>query len=231
MCDFNLLDPCISSVIFDGVEINTKYSDDHSDILKSENPDKHIEYFWVTFKDSILSHIGEDNSHRIKSFSKKLNDLQKKKEYNTIISEISDYMKKNINIICKCIINSNNMDTICHLHTNINRWKRIDPSFEEIINKDDIVKSVILLSKIIKKKNNHFIKVNKMIIDSFLISGTNKQKIKELFDFGIEHNICLIIEFLLNHVDLHVYLGEETDKYKMMRSSKLMKKLREQLDM
>lgn len=224
MCEFNLLDPSISSVPFNGDEIDTK----HSTILKSENPDKHMEYFWVTFKDSIINYVGANDVRHIKNFSDRLNVLQKNKEYSIIFAEISKFMKTSINTICEHIIKSKDSSAICHLHTNITRWKNIDPEFSEVLEKNDIIKMLLLLSKLIKKKNDHYVVLNRMIIDSYLTSGTKEKGIKELFDFGVEHNICSLVEILLPSIDLRIYLGETAEKYKNMKSTKLIKEIKKQ---
>ncbi len=62
--------------------------------MNKNNEDYMIEEFWISFKKSMLNFYNEINilSRPIISWSNKLNELQKNKEYMLIESNIRDYM-------------------------------------------------------------------------------------------------------------------------------------------
>lgn len=219
MCEINLLDPSISSI-----EFNTEKT--HNHILESNNPDKQMEYFWLTFKDSIISHIGEANRLKITNFSDKLNVLKENKKYEAIKEEISNYMKNNIGVICEFIIKSKKFVAIMHLHTNITRWKNIDESFQHYIENSVLVNFVFVLSKMYKKQHTSCDKVLNYVIENY-VDGNDAMKKKEFFEYSVKNNLCLVTELLLPDIDLRLYFKDEVSKYKNLGAKKLIKKLAE----
>ena len=222
MCEFNLLDPTISSFEF-GEKVCTGRT--HDEVLNSSKPDKQIEYFWLTFKDSIIQYIGKQNAKNISTFSETLNTLQREKQYDMIVTEISKYMKFNINTICKFIIRSKQSTPILHLHTNITRWKNIDPSFQKVIDDSILIQFLFVLSRMIKKESDKYKHVLSFVIDVYMCEQLNIIKRKELFEYSVKNNICSVAELLLPDINLIEYFGEDIDKYKNMSTKKLIKKI------
>jgi hypothetical protein len=222
MCEFNLLDPTISSFEF-GEKVRSSAT--HDEVLNSNKPDKQIEYFWLTFKDSIVQYIGKQNAQNISTFSEALNILQKENQYDTIMLEISKYMKSNINTICKFIIRSKQPAPILHLHTNITRWKNIDPSFQKVIDDSILIQFLFVLSRIIKKGSDKHVNVLDFVIDTYTCGQLNVIKRKELFEYAVKNNICSIVELLLPNIDLTEYFGEDIYKYKNISTKKLIREL------
>ena len=77
----------------------------HSQVLLNNEPDCGYEYFWLNFKDSVINaslcvlpkEISEslkDLSTQIPVLTDKLNDLQKKREYNEIFNHINRFLKR-----------------------------------------------------------------------------------------------------------------------------------------
>lgn len=97
-------------------------------ILESNNPDKHIEYFWYGFKMSIQNLLKKYNltgQLPVEAWSKKLNDLQKKKQYLEIEEEIRYYMERYgwYVIMYGCSYSAQ------IFATNIKRWNKISDHY------------------------------------------------------------------------------------------------------
>lgn len=117
-------------------------------ILKTEKPDKEIEYFWLTFKKSIHPYVDKHEQNNIKKISDTLNKLQKEEQYNQIEYFISKYLHD----ICFSILMTKDFTEIDHLKTNIKRWERI--SKYKIFNKNDLVGIMLGIASSIKTRNN-----------------------------------------------------------------------------
>ena len=63
-------------------------------ILETNNPDKHLEYFWLNFKDAIFNVLDDDEKRDITMLSNKLNILQKDKKYDDIKDFIEEHFQK-----------------------------------------------------------------------------------------------------------------------------------------
>lgn len=222
MCEFNLLDPAISSFEFGE---STPTISTHNDILESDKPDKHMEYFWMTFKDSIIYFIGKKNAKNISTFSDMLNVLQKERQYETITLEISKFMKSNIDMLCKCVINSRQTTPMLHLHTNITRWKNIDPTFQKVINESILIQILLALSRMIKKGSDKFAQVLEFVVIIYTFSEINVIERIKLFEYAVKNNICSIAELLLPTIDLKTYFKEDIKKYKNINIKKLIKEI------
>jgi len=98
--------------------------------LNENNPDVHIEQFWIDFKKSIFNFYNFINGkcfpRNIDILSEKLNKLQKNKKYNIIEREIRDY------IICYGIdiMRSGNGYHLNILKTNIKRWNALSDKYK-----------------------------------------------------------------------------------------------------
>lgn len=214
---FDLLD----SEIY-GTEYCITY--DHSDILNTKQPDKELEYFWLTFKNSIIKCIDVKLVEYIKKISDELNELQKIEKYDDIKNKISEFMNKYIESICKEVIAKGEYYTISHLETNINRWTKYDNQFSEYIEKLFFVKASIIISKIHKKNKSAILYVIKNIVK------LQKEQIytiyTDLFEYAVKNNMSLLAELVAPYINFNKYVNE-TDKnihnYKYMKGLKLIK--------
>ena len=60
--------------------------------MNPDNPDYHIENFWLFFKKSMYNYYGEDNLRPIDLWCEQLNNLQKEENYNEIENKIRNYI-------------------------------------------------------------------------------------------------------------------------------------------
>jgi hypothetical protein len=102
----------------------------YADILTSGEPDAVYEFFWLMFKDSVKNFSSSvygctqltEISGEVPVISGRLNNLQKDKKYNDIISEIDEFLTKFawtslLTVDDPCFSYHINI-----LNTNINRW-------------------------------------------------------------------------------------------------------------
>jgi len=156
----------------------TKQDDDepYEHVLDSSKPDKEIEYFWLTFKVSIRNHVDKYEQKKISYISSKLNELQKKEQYDQIEIFISKYLHD----ICFSVLITKNYTEISHLKTNIKRWENI--SKHQIFDKSDIVGIMLNIASSIKTRKNK--NKNKILdlIASWCKLNQNKIKKEEELD-------------------------------------------------
>jgi hypothetical protein len=215
---FNLFDPIISSI-----DISNKHkTQNHSLILDSKKPDNELEFFWLTFKDSIINLVGNKNAIIMSKLSAELNELQNQEKYDIIKTKISLFMNTYIDIISKYLLLSEDKHVIMRSHTNINRWTRQDSEFKKNINNFFSVKAIIAISKMTKKKSPHVNYIIKCIVD-FEFKKEAKTRI-ELFEYAIDNNISSIVELLTPYIDFSIYNdNEKYGQFKQMKGAKLVK--------
>lgn len=210
-------------------------NNDFSDIILSNKPDKDFEIFWLTFKNSIKDIIPKNILLILKIYSDELNVLQQEKQYDKIIIKITDFMEKYLILITKIIILKGNGLIILHLTCNINRWKHYDEKFK--IDCMLEVQMAILLASYYKKKNIYYNKVLNLIkiyvnitndTNNTILISTNTEKydkLKIIFEFGIEKKLSSIINILRNFINITIFMkeGYEYKNYMNARSHKLLK--------
>jgi len=123
-------------------------------ILKSDNPDKNIEYFWLNFKGTISSFLDVEQKKEIEILSKNLNKLQLEKKY----IEIEEFIMHHLEKIGYEIMRQDNYYKANLLETNIKRWKKIS-------------------SKDITSNNNKFYNIFKLYMTFRNRDNENKQEI------------------------------------------------------
>ncbi len=100
---------------------------DNKEIIYIQNPDKHIELFWLTMKNNMINFYKCYKSHyqneieKINDLSKTLNILQKNKQYSIIETSINDFLL----FFTFEVIESREKYTLDILESNIKRWKTI----------------------------------------------------------------------------------------------------------
>jgi hypothetical protein len=90
-------------------------------ILQTNNPDKHIEYFWITFKEQLKLILTDDERIEIDQISLTLNNLQKEQKY----KEIENYIYNHIEQYGWHVIKNQNLKLIRYLSISLKRWKKI----------------------------------------------------------------------------------------------------------
>jgi hypothetical protein len=213
---FNLLDSVIS-----GTEYCIK--SDHSDILNSKKPDKEIEYFWLTFKDSIIKYVHVKFAEYIKVLSNELNELQKLEKYDDIKNKISEFMHKYIELICKQIILKNDHYMITHLETNINRWIKYDSEFAKYIEKIFFVRATLVISKISKKKKDNISYIVSKVIELF--NNDTYDIYLDIFKYAVKNNMSLVAELVAPYINFSTYFNDAQmiDSCSNMKGHKLVK--------
>ena len=235
---FNLLDS------FSLSSIDTKKCDE---IMKSENPDKHYEYFWLTFKDTILkmsyirtnsnielikklyiSKLVEEFALLIKDvniLSKELNVLQEEKKYTDIKIKINEFIFKNIETLAEIVLHTTDYGDYSYLNTNIMRWDKNFPGFAKYAKENKWVYIVTQLGKFGSKSKHlkHTEYIANLLINIYCTEIISDRLIKYeiLFNYGIKHNLSTIVEICISHIDLKKYFPINTNKYTSIRGRKL----------
>lgn len=215
----------------------------YDNILKTNNPDKKIEHFWLTFKDSIKNSIDEKDKEELDSISSILNKLQLEKKYDMIEQYIRDHI---IKIGFKMIANDNYYK-LGHLIKNLSRW---DSIIDEFLNVEYAIKMYpqklcnynILFYCLLRIYYSHRLKIldsksdNKnnfrfQLIDNIKLFAKENNIIylDNIFNIAIENNIFGIIDKLKKFVDVKKFIKPNiklTDKFiEMSKGNKLHKKL------
>jgi hypothetical protein len=222
---FNLLDPYVCSVDFSQQDKDNDRK--CANVLSSSNPDKDYEFFWLTFKNSVIPYLGS-NSINIKKFSNMLNDLQKEKKYDDIRENISDFMYINIDIIAKHILRSSCFVLFMRCNVNIARWGKIDNEFACDIS-DPIefewVNNIRVLGKMGIKKHHH----KEYVLNELKVICTTKDYTK-LFEYGVKNNLSSVVKMCSSHIDLQKYLPESyVKKYGQSKGSKLIRLIKNKI--
>src|SRR5665647_869110 len=93
-------------------------------VLNSDKPDNKLEFFWLTFKDSIKNYLTESELIDLSEVSNNLNALQQQERYN----EIEEFIKSHIERIGYGMMSKNDNYRISHLETNLRRWNKLTES-------------------------------------------------------------------------------------------------------
>jgi len=102
-------------------KMSDEHEKTHENVLNSDKPDNKLEFFWLTFKDSIRNYINPTEVMELEEVSKKLNDLQNEERYD----EIEEYIKSHIEKIGYSMILNEDVYRLGHLETNLKRWNRL----------------------------------------------------------------------------------------------------------
>ena len=222
---FNLLDPCMYAVDFSHQDKNNDKK--CAEILSSSNPDKDYEFFWLTFKNSIIPYVGKDVD-MIKKFSKSLDVLQKEKKYDEIKDEITIFLYKHAESIAAHLIFSSCYVTCMHFTVNMKRWKKIDDEFDiSDPNEFPWVNNVKVIGKIGTKRSPH----RGYVINELKKIYTTKDYCP-LFEYGIENGLALVVDMCAYHVDFNKYFTNKSDakKFKNSKGCKLVRLLKGKID-
>lgn len=184
--------------------------DNYETILNSDKPDNKLEFFWLTFKDSIKNYLNVDEYNEMVKLSDKLNLLQKEEKY----VEIEEYIKSHIERIGYSMMALRNTYKLSHLETNIKRWCNL--SGKDIYSKSNTFYCLLLiylnLHKANKNKQEDVEKMFKCISD-FSVNRNNDLLLTELMNLSIKNKMYGNIDKLRNIIDIELFIDKDkTDK-------------------
>lgn len=204
-------------------------------IKESQNPDKHYEHFWISFKNSVRDVLPNELKTKIDTTSAYLNDLQKVKKYDDIIKEINSFLMLHANeIIVYTFLNG---DRLHLMRTNIRRWEKIDPKFK--LNSIEFHIAISVINYNSRSQNNE--KIYKVINEYFSAClKTNKYKsdlctpdehynlgasLCNLVNAAIKEKAISLLENLQKHVDLKMYIKADKNmqNYNKISATKMIK--------
>ncbi|MBA43166.1 MAG: hypothetical protein CMF62_04045 [Magnetococcales bacterium] len=193
--------------------------DQHKNILKSKNPDKYIEYFWLTFKCSIEPMLTKEELKEIDLLSIKLNELQSLEKYD----EIEKYIQNHIEDLGWRIMEQNMDQRARYLETNMKRWSKLSI----VSSWDDKSEFYTLFTIFTSIHEKHIIEGHyKDIIDLIVSYKSSNNKKKNLIDIAvicIEHNIYGTIDKLRNIYDFYDFFLVIPHNLTKINSRKLVK--------
>lgn len=194
-----------------------------------ENPDREIEEFWLTFKDSSSEFLTQEQKYEMDELSDKLNNFKRLKQY----YQIESYIKNHLEIVGFRILEQNNYYRANHLITNIKRWIKItdkltwdNKSCNKISDLNNVFYCLLSIYIGIHKKKIPAEGYRKEILDLIIqYSRTKDDKIiNELVNISIKNNIDGYIEKLRHIVDIEMYLKQGYDeKILNMKGRKLLR--------
>lgn len=201
---------------------NPDLSNKYKYLLETNNPDKHIEYFWYGLKISVNNffiqyHLPLDMLP-IEAWSKHLNNLQKDKKYLEIEEGIRYYLERFgwYVIMYSCNYNAQ------IFATNIKRWNKISNHYNWNIENEPTVFNIYfnIFYSLIKrekqfKKRPHLYQmlsiVRKYIYYNDDEDNSNIENLYKLLDQALEYNEEYIIDKIGKLCDIWSYINEIYD--------------------
>ena len=174
-------------------------NNNYSHILKSNNEDRYYEYFWLTFKNDILEYVNKTIEDMLIILSENLNNLQHRRDYDTIFQEIKNFMHNYIDVIINDCIRFNNDYKCMHLTKNIKRWTRLDKTFSYIYQADNYK---LLSASRNQNKNYDFLFLEYLKF----IDTNNIIHLHNLFSFSIKNKYLKVIDIFKTKVDINLFL-------------------------
>lgn len=207
----------------------TDLSTSHEHVLNSDKPDNKLEFFWLTFKDSIKNYLTKSELEELSDVSEKLNNLQREERY----EEIEAYIKSHIERIGYNMISNDDTYRAGHLENNIKRWSKLTGT--DIYPMTDRFYCLLLVymnlskNKATTKKDQ--VSTMKDCIGRYSLDPSDDTILIELMNQSITNKMYGNIDKLKNIVDMHKFIkSEHRDKLgksfiKNTRSNKLYKYL------
>lgn len=188
----------------------------YEDILQTSNPDKNVEFFWYTFKDSIQDFLNEQEKKEVNDLSKKLNTLQAEKKY----EEIERYIKLHLEDIGYKIMAKDNAYKASHLMTNLKRWSKI--SRYDVCEENNRLYTLLRI---------YLLQYDKKTLDSGIVpkivqysESWDDDLIDDIMVISIQKRYYGIIDMLKNIINIERFMEEESvQKYRKMTSPRSMK--------
>jgi hypothetical protein len=227
------------------VSVNPVLALKYSKILESKKPDAEVEFFWLTFKDSIINTLESKEKEELLELSEKLNSLQIKLQYAQIERFISNHLDK---ISWKHVMNKNGYDG-GHILCNLKRWRKISKTelpyksasyagLRTMIHYKEKYDSMFYSSDKDKHKDKLYIYDNVLELLSeigyaFLHEQSKiNNNIHNLMNYAIKNSLESVIHHFSYIIDIQPYLNDETPQHmkmniinKLSKPRKLMKYL------
>jgi hypothetical protein len=201
----------------------------HNDVLNSDKPDCKLEFFWLTFKDSIKGYLTESELIELAEVSCRLNDLQREERY----EEIQEYIKSHIEHIGYGMMATKNTYKLSHLETNLKRWNKLTGN--DIYPSNNTFYCILLvylnLHKANKNKQEDVDKMFKCIAD-YSRNTSDPSHLIELMNLSIENKLYGNIDKLRNILDINAFIDPASkgaineSHIKTTRAQKLAKHLK-----
>jgi hypothetical protein len=186
-------------------------------ILESDAPDKHFEYFWLTFKLGICSMLTESEQIELNNLSIKLNNLKLLEKYD----EIEIFINKYIVSFGWRVISQNSTNYAYYLELNMKRWKKISERASLTLSNDFYALFMIFVS--IHKKNKAMKGYDDIInlISKYHSSFDKKVILKKIVLISIDNNYLGNIDKLRKIYNFGELFSELPNYLNEMSSKKL----------
>ena len=198
----------------------------YEDVLNSNKPDSKLEFFWLTFKDSIKNYLNEYDLEEMNNLSDVLNSLQREERY----EEIEEFIKQHIENIGYNMIARDDRYHINHIDTNIKRWKKLSGS--DIYPTNNTFICILYMYIHIKdatddKKDD----MNRIIelIKEFALDRSNRDVLNSIMNILIRNKMFGSIDKMRNIIDITMFLRKEyvdkvgVNRINVTKSNKLAK--------
>lgn len=195
-------------------------------VLNSDKPDNKLEFFWLTFKDSIQNYLSESELTDLAEVSDNLNILQRQERYN----EIEEFIKLHIERIGYGMMSKNDNYRLSHLETNLRRWNKLTGN--EIYPQNNTFYTLLqVYQNLLKGNKNKKLEMDKMLscIKDYSSDTTNHQHLINLMNLSIKNEMFGNIDKLRNILNIKQFIIPEslvkiTDSYiNTTKSHKLVK--------
>jgi hypothetical protein len=123
-------------------------------ILESNNPDKDIEYFWMSYIRTMEKYMHPQEKKYMLKLSATLNTLQKLKEYKNIITKIDNYMKLDFPKFGWRMLKDKNIHNMNHVIDNLKRWNLLRGKDFEVDKKIYYFMSIVKICSRSKNTNS-----------------------------------------------------------------------------
>ncbi len=176
-------------------------------LLKTDNPDKELEYFWLLFKSNIVNYLDDNEQKELEIVSDKLNQLQNESKYN----KIEKYIKLHIEKIGYSMIFKDHYYKAHHLDIRLKTWKKLTGN--EIYDKNNTffcIFSIYLKLYEQKKIGKHYDDI-KARIKELCIDKNNTKILIQIMNISIRHGINGIMERLRYIIDINQFIKKDVD--------------------
>lgn len=189
----------------------------HWDVLNSNKPDREMEFFWLTFKDSIIPFMLPHEIDNINNISNLLNQLQESGQYD----EIRRYIMTHIEEIGWRIMEKKSFQAADHLKTNIKRWYKL--SNEEMFREDNLFHNVFQIYNtcIYKLTKQHCDIID--YIAQYRESTDKTHTLQKIAVVCIKYNMGGCTDKLQKIFDFNVFLPNRKIKIGRTKGPKLIK--------
>ena len=201
----------------------------HLEVLKAKKEDADIEFFWLTFKDSVKNYLDKKTQKIIQDLSNMLNQLQLEKKY----EEIQKVISNNLDEIAWRHVLTHDSYHGCHLITNLKRWRAI--SGEKLPRNELAYASLVVMihynekylkyfyqrdekSEDDKKKQTVLKEILERLSDlafEFVKDDTTDKSrdeaIIKIINYGIENKLESLIHHLYRCIDMKPFLKDKSD--------------------